>query len=80
MKGRFLVNWAIKNIDCLVLIMSVWFTSSVPNVITNLVSSQYVSGWVLPSNRLMEVCRWMGSHLNDWIDYNGFALSLELLE
>ena len=33
MKGRFLGN---KIIDYLVLIMSVWFTSSVPNVITNL--------------------------------------------
>ena len=26
------------------------------------------------------MCRWMGSHLHDWIDYNGVAFSLELLE
>ena len=26
------------------------------------------------------MCRWMGSHFHDWIDYNGVALSIELLE
>ena len=30
--------------------------------------------------RLMGMCRWMGSHFHDWIDYNGVALSTELLE
>ena len=34
----------------------------------------------LPSNRLMGMCRWMGSHFHDWIDYNGVAFSIELLE
>ena len=34
----------------------------------------------LPSNRLMGMCRWMGSHFHDWIDYNGVAFSKELLE
>ena len=24
------------------------------------------------------MCRWMGSHFHDWIDYNGVAFSLEL--
>ena len=24
----------------------------------------------------MEVCRWMGSHFHDWIDYNGVAFSI----
>ena len=33
-----------------------------------------------PSNRLMGTCRWMGSHFQSWIDYNGFLFSLELLE
>ena len=28
----------------------------------------------------MEMCRWMGSHFHDWIDYNGVAFSIELLE
>ena len=28
-------------------------------------------GGVLPSNRLMGMCRWMGPHFHDWIDYNG---------
>ena len=26
------------------------------------------------------MCRWMGSHFHDWIDYNGVAFSMELLE
>ena len=37
-------------------------------------------GGALPSNRLMGMCRWMGSHFHDWIDYNGVAFSTELLE
>ena len=36
-------------------------------------------GRALPSNRLMEMCRWMGSHFHDCIDYNGVAFSTELL-
>ena len=35
---------------------------------------------ILPYNRLMEMCRWMGSHFHDWTDYNGVAFSMELLE
>ena len=26
------------------------------------------------------MCHWMGSHFYDWIDYNGIAFSIELLE
>ena len=26
------------------------------------------------------MCRWMGSHFHDWIDYNGVAFRIELLE
>ena len=39
-------------------------------------------GCLLPykSPSLMEMCRWMGSHFHDWIDHNGVAISLELLE
>ena len=29
----------------------------------------------LPDKRLMKMCRWMGSHFHDWIDYNGVAFS-----
>ena len=32
-------------------------------------------GGVLPDKRLMRMCRWMGSHFHDWIDYNGVAFS-----
>ena len=37
-------------------------------------------GGSLPSNRLMGMCRLMGSHFHDWIDYNGVAFATELLE
>ena len=37
-------------------------------------------GGTIPSNRLMKMCRWMGSHFHDWIDYNVFAFPIELLE
>ena len=30
-------------------------------------------GAALPYNRLMGMCRWMGSHFHNWIDYNGVA-------
>ena len=26
------------------------------------------------------MCRWMWSHFHDWIEYNGVAFSMELLE
>ena len=35
---------------------------------------------LLPSNRLIGMCCWMGSHFHNWIDYNGFTFLLELLE
>ena len=35
---------------------------------------------VLPYRRLMGMCRWMGSHFYDWIDYNGVTFLVELLE
>ena len=37
-------------------------------------------GGALPSNRLMGMYRWMGSHFHDWIVYNGVVFSIELLE
>ena len=37
-------------------------------------------GRVGPYKRLMGMCRWMGSHFHDWIDYNGVAFSIEFLE
>ena len=36
----------------------------------------YGGGGGLPCNRLMELCRLIGSHSHDWIDYNGVAISL----
>ena len=37
-------------------------------------------GGGLPYNRLMGMCRWMGSHFHDWNDHNGVAFSIESLE
>ena len=37
-------------------------------------------GGELPYKRLMVMCRWMGSRFYDWIDYNGVAFSIELLQ
>ena len=37
-------------------------------------------GRVLPYKRLMEMCRWMRSLFHNWIDYNGVAFSIKLLE
>ena len=35
---------------------------------------------VLPYKRLLGMCRWLGSQFHDWIDCNGVAFSIELLE
>ena len=45
-----------------------------------MVSNHQFPGRVLPHKRLTGMCRWMGSHFHDWIDYNGAAFSIELLE
>ena len=37
-------------------------------------------GEALPSTRLMGMCRCMGLYFHEWIDYNGVAFSIELLE
>ena len=35
---------------------------------------------VLPSKRLLGLCRWMGSHFHNCVDYNGVTFLEELLE
>ena len=47
---------------------------------TNRILNPPPPGGVLPYKSLMGMCRWMGSHFHDWIDYNGVAFSIELLE
>ena len=37
-------------------------------------------GVVLPYKGKMGMCRWLGSHFHDWIDYNGVVFLIELLE
>ena len=32
---------------------------------------------LLPINAVMGMCRWLGSHFHDWIDYNEVAFSRE---
>ena len=36
-----------------------------------------LGGMLLPSNKLMGMCRWIGSHFHDWIDYNVMGLHLQ---
>ena len=44
-------------------------------------ATQYnIPGGVLPSKRLLGMCRWMGSHFHNWTDYNGVTFLVELLE
>ena len=43
----------------------------------NLDTSTVLHGEVFPYKKLMGMCRWMGSHFDDWIDYNGVAFSIE---
>ena len=44
------------------------------------VGTKAAGGGELPYKRLMGICRSMGSHFHDWIDHNGVAFSIELLE
>ena len=37
-------------------------------------------GGVLPSKRLLGMCRWMGSQFHNWTDYNAVTFLVELLE
>ena len=37
-------------------------------------------GEALPYKRLKGMCCWIGSHFQNWIDYNGVAFAIELLE
>ena len=37
-------------------------------------------GRFLPYKRLVGMCRWMGSHFHEWIDYKRVAFSRGLLE
>ena len=37
-------------------------------------------GGVLPSKRLLGMCRWMGSYFHNRTDYNGVTFLVELLE
>ena len=54
-------------------------TSSIGNCIKRVVGPGG-GGGVLPHKRLMGMCRWMGSHFHDWIDYNEVAFLVEVLE
>ena len=51
----------------------VYFKSAIPCTVN---FDTRWGGGVLPSNRLMGMCRWMGSLFHDWIDYNGVAFSI----
>ena len=48
--------------------------------VTEIVNQASAPGSALLYKRPMRMCRWMGSHFHDWIDYIGVAFSVELLE
>ena len=50
------------------------------NDFQNSMSCGVPGGGVLPSKRPLGMCRWMGSHFHNWIDYNGVTFLVELLE
>ena len=37
-------------------------------------------GYLLIRGFPIGMCRWIGSHFHDWIDYRGVEISIELLE
>ena len=45
-----------------------------------LLITQGGGGGLLSYTRLMGMCRWMGSHFQEWVYYNGVAFSIQLLE
>ena len=56
------------------------FPVSSPIVFTQNGGPSEPGGGALPYKRLMGMCRWMESHFDDWIDYNGVPFSIALLE
>ena len=44
-----------------------------------LIAGVFPGGGVLPSSRLTGMCRYMGSHFQNWINYDGATFSLDLL-
>ena len=40
------------------------------------VSACIPGGGIVPFKRLMGMCRGIGSHFHNWIDYNGIAFSI----
>ena len=58
---------------------SAWADTIQLEFVTNYMGKSVCDG-ILPNKRPLGVCRWMGSHFHDWIDYHGVAFSIELLE
>ena len=56
------------------------FTKQISKVYVYTLLSISITGGVLPSKRLMGMCRWMGPHFHNWTDYNGVTFLVELLE
>ena len=52
----------------------------IQNVILSRITYYPGGGGLLPYKWLMGMFRWVGSHFDDWSDYNGVAFSIELLE
>ena len=60
-----------------------WTTKKIKHVMMTHMEAKNTlggGGGALPYKRLMGMCRWMGSHFHNWIDYNGVTFLVELLE
>ena len=66
--------WLDSVSDCIVSdVVSVWDAKQFPKA-SHLTGLQFLQAGILPNNRLMERCRWMGSHFPDWVYYNGVVI------
>ena len=54
--------------------------NTLPTNMAIMTSHENPGGGVLPSKRLLGMCRWIGSHFHNWTDYNGVTFLAELLE
>ena len=51
-----------------------------PDIFSNIAKTSPGGRGVLPSKRLLGMCRWMGSHFHYWTGYNGATFLVEVLE
>ena len=61
-------------------ILSLYVLNFYQNIKLRTLFPEGVGRGVLPSKRLLRMCRWIGSHFHNWVGYNGVTFLVELLE